>query len=49
MQTPEYEMETSGITSQKEIQNSTINGKIVDTFGMHKRQFWNINKRGTKQ
>jgi hypothetical protein len=31
-QTPEYVMKTSGITSEKKIQNSTINGKIVDTF-----------------
>jgi hypothetical protein len=36
-QTPEYVMETAGIASQKEIQNSTISRKIVDTFLGHTR------------
>jgi hypothetical protein len=48
--TTECGMSTSNITSQKEVQNSTVSRKInIDTFlGMHKGQFFNATKKGTQ-
>jgi hypothetical protein len=44
-------METSNISSQKEVLKSTISGKSdVALFGMmHKGYFWNTRKKGAQK